>query len=378
MEQEIEQLTRLIDEHPCDARLYGERGWAYYDSGQMPLAIRDFDRAIALDDREAEYRVGRGEAYRRMGYIDRPREDFDRAIELDPDYEWAYFCRAWYRSEMREHEAALADFDRVISMDPLDPFYRSLRARALIRAGEPGRALEDLDEVVRLDPENALFHYRRAETRLYYHPDVEPEEALPDLEEAIRIDPSAEWYRESRGYIRFCQGRWADAAADLACQDIGDRYRYSPQQGADLVTWVYLARLFQGEEAAGLRAVEGYLHWYSTAPVGGENAAPLAARLEYWPVPVARFLVGEIDQGQLREAPALDTRNPDLGPDEAEESMMEYHFVIGEMLLARGRCDEARPHLKAACGLPANNPKSWVSARQIAGWGPSVNELSSQ
>ena len=32
--------------------------------------------------------------------------------------------------------------------------------------------------------------------------------------------------------------------------------------------WVYLARLFQREEAVGLRAVEDYLHWYSTALLG--------------------------------------------------------------------------------------------------------------
>ena len=82
--------------------------------------------------------------------------------------------------------------------------------------------------------------------RLYLGPEGSPlEDALPDLEEAIRLDPDTAWYRKQRGYIRFCQGRWADAADDFAKQD----YRYAAEKlpflGATMVVWLYLARLFQ-------------------------------------------------------------------------------------------------------------------------------------
>ena len=234
MTQEIEHLTGMIDEDPSDAWLYCERGWAYYKAGRMSLAIRDFDQAIALDDREPEFRVGRGSAYQRMGYIEPPREDFDRAIELDPNDARAYSCRAEYRSWMHEHEAAVADFDRVISLEPLDPFSRCNRGLELGRAGGLGRALEDFDEAIRLDPEEALFYYRRAEAILYHNPNVRPEDALPDLEEAIRLNPAAEWYREERGYIRFYEGRWGDAAGDFACQDISHRLPVLPLPGGRL------------------------------------------------------------------------------------------------------------------------------------------------
>src|SRR6185369_11132901 len=139
------------------------------------------------------------------------------------------------------------------------------------------------------------------------------EEALPDLDEAIRLDPAGFVGSDSRldrGYVHFCQGRWADAAEDFASQNIPFRYQLCPHQGADLVLWLYLARLLQGEEAAGLRAVKDYLHWYATGE--GKRFGPLVSRFSYWPVPIARFLAGELDERQFRELPQLDLDQPGL------------------------------------------------------------------
>ena len=98
MPPEIEELTAKIDGDPVDAWLYDERGWAWFIAGQKALAIQDFDRAIALDENEPAFRLGRGFVYECMGYIDIPRDDFNRAIELDPGYAMAYAFRGSYRS----------------------------------------------------------------------------------------------------------------------------------------------------------------------------------------------------------------------------------------------------------------------------------------
>ena len=101
--------------------------------------------------------------------------------------------------------------------------------------GDLASALEDLDEAIRLDPEEASYYHRRAMARLYEEPEGSPlEDALPDLEEAIRLDPDTSWYRAERGYIRFCQTRWADAAEDFEKQDFRSRNESFPYLGA---TW---------------------------------------------------------------------------------------------------------------------------------------------
>jgi tetratricopeptide (TPR) repeat protein len=292
----------------------------------------------------------------------------DRAVELDPDDATSYDARGWNYRLSRKFEDAVADFDRAIDLEALDPSYRYRRGLVLLEKEELGRALEDFDEAIRLDPEEALYYYERARALLYHNPDVRLEDALPDLEEAIHLDPAAVWYRLDRGYIRFCMGRRADAAEDFACQDFRYMYQMCPYDGSDLIMWLYLARLFQGEEAAGLLAVKEYLHWFATGDDGGKYFKPLVSRFQDWSVPVARFLAGEIDEREFREAPSLDLKRPGLPsyrlPD-IEERIMEYHFVIGELLLSQGRRDEALAHMKKASGLPAGNPRRWVIARQI-------------
>jgi tetratricopeptide (TPR) repeat protein len=260
----------------------------------------------------------------------------------------------------------VADLDKAIDLEPLEPSYRCRRGLLWLRKEQLGRALADFDEAIRLDPDNAHFHYERARAYLYHDSEVRPENALPDLDEAIRLKPDARWYREDRGHIYFYLGYWAKAAEDFACQDIAYTYRLCPERGASPVIWLYLARMFQGEEPIGIEAVERYLDWYSTVAPAGPDALPFAERSD-WPVPLARFLAGQTDERELLATPSLDLSKPDLLPyEEVEERVKEYHFVMAELLLSRGSRDESREHLKKARFLPARNPMSWVVDRQLS------------
>jgi tetratricopeptide (TPR) repeat protein len=367
MASEIEALTAQIEAAPTDPWLFWDRGVLYSELRQWVSAIEDFTRAISLDSDEPAFWRRRGRVYSLMGVVRKAQEDLDRAIALDPEDPESYWERAWFFRWCHEYGRAVADLNRAVGLDPREPWYRYRRGLVRLAMDQPRKALGDLDEAIRLDPERPLFYYERARTRLFYGLGGRPEEALPDLEEAIRLDPSAVGYRTDRGYVRFCMGLWAEAAEDFACQDIPHAYRFCPYLGAQVAVWLYLARLFQGEHAAGLRAVREYLGWYeATCPSRGDGGT--SPELWYWPVPLARLLAGEIDERQLREHPSLDRDEPGLAPCEVEdvdERVKEFHFVLGELALARGHRGEALLHLKRASGLPLRTPMSWVIARQM-------------
>jgi tetratricopeptide (TPR) repeat protein len=360
---EIARLTAQIAESPADAWLYNDRGWLRYEARHRTLALDDFNRAIALDESEAVFWLGRGLVYDFQGYPQLALEAFDRAVALDPDWAWAYHLRGCYYLGAREYQAALDDFDRAVAREPLDPDFQRRRGDALLRLGMLGRALEAYDVAIRLDPKEAYYHYLRAWALLFHNPRVRPEEALPDLEAAIQLDPRSSWYREDRGYIRFCQGSWRDAAEDFACQLIPPEMKDCPEEGAGLVVWHALARWFQGEEATGLGMLRSYLRWYARVSEDRFKAKPLAERLEVWPVPLARFVAGEIDERQFRELPE---RVP-IEMESIEESIGEANFVVGALWLARGYRDEARPLLEKALNLPPCNPMGWAATRLIGG-----------
>jgi tetratricopeptide (TPR) repeat protein len=348
-----------IQNGPSEARLFWERGKVHAESRRWKDAIDAYTKAILLEPDEPEFWLSRGRVRYHIGHARLAEEDLGRGIDLNPENARSHAirgeCRSWWGGS---RERAVADFSRAIELRPLTASYYSQRGIVWQRLGDLARALQDLDEAIRLAPEEASYYHQRAVARLYYGPDGSPlEQSLPDLEEAIRLDPVTAWYRKQRGYIRFCQGRWADAAEDFAKQD----YRYSaenfPFLGAREVVWLYLARLFQGTPEVALGAVEDYFHWYLHESAGHGRKDPPDKKLERWPVPLARLVVGEVDGQQLLARPELET---------AEEQVKECHFVLAELAWAAGRRGEALAQLKSACGLPRWNPMSWAVERQLA------------
>jgi Tfp pilus assembly protein PilF len=364
MTPEIEQLTRLIQEQPLDPWPLADRAWAYLDQWQPQLALRDFDAAIALDDAEPEFWLGRGDAHARLNLVREPREDYSRAIALDPEYAPAYAARGWDHSTNWLHEEADFDLGRAIALEPSEPHYRCLRGFARMKAGEDGRAVGDFDEAIRLDPAAAHYHAYRADA-LLRSDSGPPEDALPWLDEAIRLAPPSDGIREQRGCIRYYQGRWSEAASDFTVSDLDARHGPSPYLGAESAIWLYLAQLFQGEEASGERAVRDYLVWYRTTIGPGADAGRVAECLGSWPVPLARYLAGEIDAREARGSLVLD--HPWCPPERElhERRVGHYHFVMGQQLLARGDRAGAMPHLVEAAGLKAPDLRRRIAMRQI-------------
>ena len=68
------------------AFIYGTRGIAHDESGDIDRAIQDYNRALELDPNDATVYRNRGLAFVQKGVLDRARRDFDKAIEISPEY----------------------------------------------------------------------------------------------------------------------------------------------------------------------------------------------------------------------------------------------------------------------------------------------------
>jgi tetratricopeptide (TPR) repeat protein len=94
----VEAFTKAIELDPKNARAYGLRAIAYYEQGNYQQAIKDCDRAIALDPKKDFNFSGglyccRGLAYEKLGNYRHAIKDYDRAIELNPKFALAYYNR---------------------------------------------------------------------------------------------------------------------------------------------------------------------------------------------------------------------------------------------------------------------------------------------
>lgn len=73
-------------EKGADARLYTNRGAAYYEKGMFRQAIADFNQALRVDPNDAKAYNNRGNAHFRLGNFEAAVADYDKAASLKSGY----------------------------------------------------------------------------------------------------------------------------------------------------------------------------------------------------------------------------------------------------------------------------------------------------
>ncbi len=123
--------------------------------GDYDKAIADYDQAIALDPRVAEFFDFRGFAWSCKKNRDKAIADYDEAIRLDTNDAYAFRARgvAWFYK--RDYDKAIADLSEALRLRPINPDVYSGRAWAWIYKRDFGKATADLAEAIRLDSTDA-------------------------------------------------------------------------------------------------------------------------------------------------------------------------------------------------------------------------------
>ena len=321
------QNEKALDD--CDAmiRLLPESPGPYKDRGAILVRMKRFDRAledlneaIRLDPKRATSYQNRGAAYNGLGQYERAIDDLSRAIELNPENAGAYTNRGLAQFAVGQYDQAIADLSRAIQLAPKNAVPYFNRAEVFARLGLRDRALEDYDATIRLDPRIAAAYAASARLR---EQEGQRDHAIRDFDMALQLDPKEVSLYYDRGNARRESGDWRGALADY------DRAVVLAPQQADAYVARGWSRLSAGVDGADYDA-RVYLQlkgWHDglspymaiLAVLGARQAGrPEAAEQvidealanlssRQWPVPVLRYVRGQITEAALLEA-AVSTR----------------------------------------------------------------------
>src|SRR5690348_16748272 len=121
-EQRIAACTALIEaskDQPAElVAALVNRGSAHYYVNRMPLAFADFDRAIALDPKNARAFRERSNSFRTTGRLDRALADANEAVRLDPSDAKSFDNRGNVFNNNRQYDRAIDDYNEAIRLDP--------------------------------------------------------------------------------------------------------------------------------------------------------------------------------------------------------------------------------------------------------------------
>jgi tetratricopeptide (TPR) repeat protein len=177
---------------------YNNRGLAFREAGMPEQALKDFDRAIALDQRYADAYTSRGWTYEALGRTDLALEDYARAIELDPAGPIVYNDRGMLFLSQGRPDLAVEDLTRAVAADPgFAPAYVN-RGLAFEQTGDLAGALRDYTTAIFADPSFAAAYTNRGLLRLR---SGRTDEALGDLDRAIELDPAGVEAHVNRGLV---------------------------------------------------------------------------------------------------------------------------------------------------------------------------------
>ena len=132
----VDASTQLIVSFPEFGNGFGYKKRAYYYTNlQMPdRAITDYEKAIAIDPKDANSYLGRGYAYSWKRDHQKALADYAKAIELDPKFAGAYANRAiLYADSLNQSNQALADIDKALQLQPTEPEFYQIKSNILFK-----------------------------------------------------------------------------------------------------------------------------------------------------------------------------------------------------------------------------------------------------
>lgn len=289
VDKAIALLQRGIQLDPQSAVSYAGLAEAYHfknhespDPQWTKLAADNASKAVVLDGDLAEAHIALGMVKTDAGDVPAAIREFQRAIQLDPKNPAPHrYLGATYASEGKKDDAT-AELQKALALDSKDwRTYMEIGLEAY-NAGRYKEAAENWEHVLQIEPDDvkALVNLGAV-----YHALGRDDDASSALQHALEIKPNADVYN-NLGTIRYYQGKYDLAAAAFektvalnandynSWASLGDAYRQLHNQAKANEAYQQAIQLIKDEIAkhADQAELRAELALY-LAKSGGKSAA---------------------------------------------------------------------------------------------------------
>ncbi|MDB9518112.1 tetratricopeptide repeat protein [Roseofilum reptotaenium CS-1145] len=144
----IDLLTCLIESDPICADHYNNRGYAYFQDGEVELAIADYSQAIQLNPTLDRAYNNRANAYARLGDLYAALLDYDQTLDLNPLKIQAWINRGITFRQLQIYELALDNLDFALRLGRLEGYIYAERGRTYHLMGDWNWAIADYQRAI--------------------------------------------------------------------------------------------------------------------------------------------------------------------------------------------------------------------------------------
>jgi tetratricopeptide (TPR) repeat protein len=231
MDDALFWFDKALALEPRNARTYVLRGGAWFANKKHDKAITDYGKALEIDPKYYWAYSSRGTALRFNKEYDKAIADYGKAIELNPKSFWAYYQRGITWHDQKEWNKAIADYNKAIERAPENPVLYKHRAMSFSANREMDNAIADYDKAIELDPKNPVLYENRA---MSYSANKVMDNAIADYNKAIELDP-----KEALAYYRRGDAWLAKHLEEKAITDYNKAIELAPKFAAAYVNRGY-------------------------------------------------------------------------------------------------------------------------------------------
>lgn len=164
---------------------------AYDYADQAPQAMRQYEKALRIQENAVEPWLGLSDVYKRYGRFRESIEHLEKAIKLEPNNPFYRIKLAETLREMGERNRALVAAQGAVTAKPDEPFYHYWIGDLLIELKRYEEALESLRAAIELSPGDD-FLYQRACVAFWCS--GRQQEAIKAVRLASDLDPEKDLY----------------------------------------------------------------------------------------------------------------------------------------------------------------------------------------
>lgn len=203
-----------VEAEPDPARRPLLLGAAFLQRGELPLAQRAFEQAVALDPAGAEPLAYLGHVLDLAGRTDAAHQALAQALALDPESALAYYFLGLHERQVGNLARAQEALWQALLRDPENAALRAAMAETFEAQGDYPSAEDWYRGAVEVAPDDAEFHLVLAHFYVDHLYHVE-QGGIPAAEAALALAPGDARAHDLLGWAYHLAGRPADARRAL-------------------------------------------------------------------------------------------------------------------------------------------------------------------
>lgn len=165
----LDDYSTRINLKQDEASPFNSRARLYFNSTKREdwlLSLADYNKAIELDPKNAEYFCNRGAIHAKLNNLNAAIQDFNQGLAIDPTHKVGYLNRSIMYNMQGDIPKALSDIESYLRFDPYnaDLWYESgICKRKLNREGD---ALLDFNKAIQYNAKKGIYYHERAKSLL--------------------------------------------------------------------------------------------------------------------------------------------------------------------------------------------------------------------